>query len=167
MKGKWLFLAVLPLLILSSIPLVLAESAQRVSVTAVTFNQVMGEPERDWTTDGGIIHRVLTRTGNVKLTIDGQTPIVGTLTETVHTMINTKTGEMIIQNLECTWTFPGGSFEGVKQTRVTGSSPDVVDEMWQHAIFQGSGIYEGCKLMLSVEAPPFPPTYRGTMLILN
>jgi hypothetical protein len=141
-----------------------AEPAQKIPVTAVTFNQVMGVPEKDWTTDGGIIHRVISRTGNVKLTIDGQAPVVGTLTESVHTMINTKTGEMVVQN-DCIWTFPMGSFEGVKQTRVAGSSPEVVDEMWQHAVFQGSGIYEGFKLMLLVEAPPFPPTYTGFLLM--
>jgi hypothetical protein len=164
LKGKWLVFAVLPLLMLALVPTILAEPAQKIPVTAVTFNQVNGPFAKDWTTDGGIVHRVFTRTGNVMLAIDGQAPIVGTLSEGVHTMINTKTGEMVIQNFDAIWTFTGGSFAGVKQTRVTGNYP-VVDELEQHVVFQGTGIYEGCTLMLSVDAPPFPPTYIGTMLV--
>ncbi len=139
----------------------MAASPKKIPVTAVTFNQVNNTPETR-TTNGGIIHTVFERTGNVRLTIDGQAPIVGTLSEVVHTMNNTKTGEAVGQNFDAVWTFAGGSFEGVKQTRISTVPTFSLD---QHVVFQGSGIFEGQTLMLSQEAPPFPPTYTGFLLI--
>jgi hypothetical protein len=164
MKRKWLIFALLPLLMLTLVPTILAEPAQKVTVTAQTFNQVNGEPEKDWTTDGGIVHTVYVRTGDVKLTIDGQAPIIGTFSETEHLTVNTKTGESVIQSYDV-WTFAGGSFEGIKQNRIETSGPTTIISLEQHAVFQGSGVYEGSTLMLSQEAPPFPPIYTGTMLV--
>jgi hypothetical protein len=164
LKGKWFVFALLPLLMLAIVPTILAEPAQKTPVTAITYNQVNGASET-WTTEGGIMHTIAQRTGNVMLTIEGQAPIEGTISETVHAMVNTKTGKSVIQNFDSTWTFPGGSFQGVKQVRTEYSSPTVVAQVNQHVVFQGTGIYEGCTLMLSVDAPPFPPTYVGTMLV--
>jgi hypothetical protein len=152
------------LMIFAAVLPVMAAPEQKIPVTAVTSNQVNGTPEA-WTTDGGITHSMYTRTGTITLTIDGQAPIVGTLSEVAHSMINTKTGKFVGQNFDCVWTFTGGSFEGTKQTRITADANGKYLTLEQHVVFQGSGVFDGYTMKLTQEAPPFPPIYTGSLLI--
>jgi hypothetical protein len=163
MKGKILGICIVLLLVaILATPIAVAEPAQKIPVTAVTSgasNTIIEER----TTNGGIYHSISTRDGGtVTLTKEGQAPIVGTYSEVVHLTRNTKTGETVIQNFDAVWVFTGGSFEGLKQTRITSGTPLTIE---QHAVFQGTGIFEGQTLMLSQEAPPYPAIYTGILLI--
>jgi hypothetical protein len=160
----FLFLA-LSMLSIAAVP-VFAEPAQKVSVIAQTFNQVNAAPEKIWTTNGNILHmQGVVRTGEVWLKVGEEPAIYGTMVESTQTVVDISTGMVISQNHKTIWTFADGSFEGVKIVKQETAGPTTILEMNQHAVLKGSGIYEGYTLMLSMEAPPFPPTYTGTLLI--
>jgi len=150
----------------------MADPAQRSSVTARTFGQVDSPPEKITTTDGGIIHmQGVTRTGNVILTINGQTPLTGKEMEVMDFMINTKTLEIEAHSHKLVFTFVGGTFEGQKTSKETGviSIRQIPETLEQHTVMQGSGIFEGQTLMLTenwVKATATgPPIYEGSLLI--
>jgi hypothetical protein len=171
MRGKLFFVLALVLLMLFAVLPVMAASPKKIPVTAITSNQVTGLPEKEWTTDGGIIHQQgRLRTGVITLTIDGQAPLVGVLSELMDFTTNTKIGELKACAHKCVFTFAGGSFEGVKTLRMT-SDPvtKAILEQEQHAVLQGSGAFEGCTLMLSQDweltSPPVPKVYTGFLLI--
>ncbi len=165
MKGKCPLFAMLFSMLIMVAP-ALAEPAQKIPVTVETFGGT-NVPSETRETNGGIIHQEAIRAGNVRLTIDGQAPIIGTYSEFVHITINTKTGEVMIQNSDVL-TFPGGSFEGIKQTRQETAGPTTVLAVEQHAVLQGSGAFNGQILMISmdwVQGDPLPRLYSGFLLI--
>jgi hypothetical protein len=60
------------------------------------------------------------------------------------------------------WTFPGGTFEGIAQVQTHGPSFTVFES---HIVLQGTGVFEGQKLYLSLQRPPTPTSYFGELLI--
>jgi len=164
--GRKIILIGMIALMLTLVAPALAEPAQRIQVTVETSGG-SNIPSETHQTNGGIIHQEAIRTGNVKLTIDGQTPIVGTYSETVHITINTKTGDVVLQNSDVL-TFPGGTFEGIKQTRQVTAGPTTILSIEQNAVFQGYGTFDGQKLMISMDwaqGDPTPRLYTGILLI--
>jgi len=169
MRKTFLLVSLLVFLMLIIALPVMAESPKKIPVTLVTSGTSNSPPEKTWTTEGGIVHsQGAVRTGGATLTIDGQVPLVGTVTEDLGpSVINTKTGEMVGHALKCVFTFPGGSFEGVKITKATyENGKNVATE--QHSVLQGSGVFEGCTLVLSQDweltTPPMPKVYTGFLL---
>jgi hypothetical protein len=147
--------------LLMAVAPVFAEPAQKIPITMVHAGSTVITETRQ--TNGGIFHYEGIRTGTCTLNIQGQAPLVGTYSESVHEVVNTKTGEVVIQNF-AVLTFAGGSFEGMKQNRVSSSGPTTITALDQHAVLHGTGIFEGQTLMVSQEAPPFPPIYTGFLL---
>lgn len=60
------------------------------------------------------------------------------------------------------WTFPGGTFEGIAQVQTHGPSFTIFES---HIVLQGTGIFEGQKLYLTLQRPPTPTSYFGELLI--
>ncbi len=152
---------------------VLAEPAQKFPVILTTQGQTIAPPERVWTTDGGILHSFGgVRGGPVYLTIGTNPAIEGTYIETGDQITNTKTGETIVHLSKMLCTFPGGSFEGTKtmnslSERINGVLVTIEQE--QHAVLQGSGIYEGQTLKIAYDwvltNPPVPKIYEGILIV--
>jgi hypothetical protein len=148
---------------------VIAASPKKIPVTAGTYAQVNSEPEKEWETEGGIVHEQgIVRTGNVMLNIEGQVPLIGTETEVMNIVENTKTGRTVVHSQKLVFTFEGGYFEGVKQSEEFNALP-LEFTLEQHAVLQGFGAFEGQTLMLtqywSLEMWPNPPVYEGYLLI--
>jgi hypothetical protein len=156
------FLVLSLMMMLAMFAPAMAGPAEKLVVTADTYNQVNDYTNmREIITDDSIIHRWgIIRTGDVDLTIDGET-IVGELYEVVDVVSNTKTNEVLTHFSPCVWSFVEGSFEGVKQAHFR-RDPDGNVIFTQHVIFQGTGIFEGCTLMM--ERPPIGGGYVGIML---
>jgi hypothetical protein len=150
----------------------MAEPAQLIPVTARTSGQTDSLPEKVITTDGGIIQmQGVTRTGRVTLTIDGQTPIVGTEEEVMDFSINTNNLEIVAHSHKLIFTFAGGTFEGQKTSMETGviSIRQIPQTLVQHTIMHGTGIFDGQKLMLTEDwalaTATGPPIYSGFLII--
>ena len=174
MKRMMILIPLLALLMLFAVVApVLAEPAQKLPVTLVTSGAFSGLPEKIWTTDGGIIHsQGQIRGGVVTLTIGQGPAIVGTYSENGDSITNTKTHEMIINFNKMVVTFPGGSFEGAKTARFTSeirNGVPVTIAQEQHAVLQGSGIYEGQTLKISQDwvltVPAVPKVYTGVLIV--
>jgi hypothetical protein len=151
----------------------MAAPAQKFPVTLDTKGKTIATAERTWTTDGGIIHSIGgVRGGPVFLTIGTGPTIEGTYIETGNSMINAKTLESIVNFNRMVCTFPGGSFEGAKTMRalyeIRNGLPVAIAQE-QHAVLQGSGIYEGQTLKIGYDwvltNPPLPKIYEGTLIV--
>jgi hypothetical protein len=172
MKKKIIFAPLIGVLILVSlISPVLACGQQKIAVTAVTSGQTNSAPEKEWTTEGGImVKQGITRTGSVRLTMNGVS-IVGALTEIATVFINTNNGNALVFSKKVVFAFATGSFEGVKTATETGVNPttQIPQTLKQYAILQGSGAYKGQTLVLTQEwtltTPPAAPIYEGYILI--
>jgi hypothetical protein len=173
MKTKMLILfPIIALLLTVAVAPAMAEPAQRIPVTVRTTGQTDSSPEKVITTDGGIIQmQGVTRTGKVTLTIVGQTPIVGTETEVMDFSINTNTLEIVAHSHKLVFTFAGGTFEGQKTSMETGviSIRQIPLTLEQHTVMQGTGTFDGQKLMLTEDwasaTATGPPIYSGFLII--
>jgi hypothetical protein len=174
MKRMMILISVLALLMLFAVVApVLAAPAQKFPVTLVTSGHTIAAPERTWTTDGGIIHSIGgVRGGPVFLTIGTEPTIEGTYIETGNSIINTKTGETVVNFNRMVCTFLGGSFEGAKAMRslseIRNGVPVTIAQE-QHAVLQGSGIYEGQTLKIGYDwvltVPAVPKVYTGVLIV--
>jgi len=161
------------LMLLAIVTPVLAAPAQKFPVTLDTKGKTIATAERTWTTDGGIEHSFGgVRGGPVYLTIGTGPVIVGTYIEIGDSMINHKTGETIVNFHKMLCEFPGGSFEGAKTMRALyeiRNGVPVAVEQEQHAVLQGSGIYEGQTLKIGYDwvltDPPLPKIYEGILIV--
>jgi len=147
---------------------VIAASPKKIPATARTYAQVNSEPEKEWETEGGILHEQgIVRTGNVMLNVQGQAPLIGTEMEALDIVENTKTGKTVVHSQKLVFTFEGGYFEGVKQSREFNALP-LEFTLEQHVVLQGFGAFEGQTLMLtqywSLAMWPNPPVYEGFLL---
>ena len=174
MKKKSIIVSMFAILmLLAVVSPAMAAPAQKFPVTLDTKGKTIAPAERTWTTDGGIIHSIGgVRGGPVFLTIDTNPTITGTYIETGNSVINTKTGETIVHFNKMVCIFPLGSFEGAKTMRSLSEIREgkpVTLEQEQHAVLQGSGIYEGQTLKIGYDwvltNPPLPKIYEGILIV--
>jgi hypothetical protein len=173
MKTKLLILfPIIACLLTFTVAPAMAEPAQRIPVTARTSGQIDSSPEKVIITEGGVIQmQGVTRTGRVTLTIDGQTPLVGTEEEVMDFSINTNTLEIVAHSHKLVFTFTGGTFEGQKTSYETGviSIRQIPQTLEQHTVMHGTGTFDGQKLMLTEDwalaTATGPPTYIGVLII--
>ena len=167
--NKKIALLILGLVVISLLTApVIAVSPQKIPVTARTYAQVNSEPEKEWETEGGILHEQgIVRTGNVMLNIQGQVPLIGTEREAMNIVENTQTGRTVVHSQKLVFTFEGGYFEGVKQSTEFNALP-LEFTLEQHVVLQGFGVFEGQTLMLTqywaLAMWPNPPVYEGFLL---
>jgi hypothetical protein len=162
-------------MLLSAVSPVLAEPAQKFSVTLDTKGSTISPAEKSWTTNGGIVHSIGgVRGGPVYLWIGAGPKITGTYIETATLIVNTKTGESVTNFNKMVCTFPGGSFEGEKTARTTTEiieGKTVVVAMEQHGVLHGSGIYEGQTMKIGYDwvltDPILPKIYTGVLIVPN
>ena len=161
------------LMLLSMVSPVLAEPAQKIPITLVTKGSFSSSAEREWTTDGDITHSFGTvRGGPVYLTIGTNPTIEGTYIETGNSVLNHKTENHIVHLHKMVCEFPGGSFEGAKimtaHYEIRSGVPVTITQS-QHAVLQGSGIYEGQTLKIGYDwvltTPPLPKIYSGVLIV--
>ena len=76
--------------------------------------------------------------------------------------VNTKTGEAVFHYLVI-WTFEGGSFEGVMQSRLE-SYPQPYEYYEIHCILKGTDAFKGQTLHLSYEGSTIAPVWNGYLL---
>ena len=143
-------------------PTVMADPSTKTPVTA-TSERIGVVPGEQWTTNGGIIQiRGQQVTYKVTLNIFGESSLFGLSSNVWNGRVNPKTGKMII-HYETVWTFSGGSFEGVLQSRLE-SSPPPYEYYEIHGVLKGTGVFEGQKLMLSYEGSTINPEWTGILL---
>ena len=160
------------LMLLSMVSPVLAEPAQKFSVSLETKGSMI-TPADTRTTNGGIMYSVGgARGGPVYLRIDNGPKITGEYIETAISITNTKTGESVTSFHKMVCDFPGGSFEGTKVARTSSEIIDgkpVIVAMEQHGVLHGSGIYEGQTLKIGYDwvltTPPVPKIYTGVLIV--
>ncbi len=150
---------------------VLAAPAQKFAVVLKTSGSKIADPEKAWVTDGNISHTFGgIRGGPATLKIGANPTITGTYEETSDFNVNQKTHEMIGTFHKMLCTFPGGSFEGTKVARmVLDPVTHLQIAMEQHAVLQGSGIYEGQTLKIEqywvAADPQTTKDYVGVLIV--
>jgi len=113
--------------------------------------------EKEWTTEGGIVHQqgiIRTAVATIKI---GEVTYVGAIHAVVDKMTNTKTSLATNHYHKWTISFP-------VQTGLAQSGEFVGTNVWTyetnptylqgHAVLQGSGAFEGQTLKIEVEYPP-------------
>ena len=151
---------------------VMAKPAQRIPVTVVLSNVGQDPYEKQWLTNGGIVHNIGgPRWGTAILTIEGHDPLEGTYSELANSNLNTKTGALITCDREgkTVLTFDDGSFEGKIHHFITLDAGWLVIARRKHGVLQGSGVFEGCTLTISQdwELGDGTPTYTGFLLVAH
>jgi hypothetical protein len=144
---------------------IMAAPATKIPVTATSERTgvVSGE---SWTTNGGVTHfRDYQVTYDISLNIEGEGSLAGISSNVWNGRVNTKTGKAVLQ-YNAIWSFPGGSFEGVIQSRLE-SYPPPYEYYEIHCVLKGTGVFEGQKLMLSYEGTTTDPVWEGFLLRPN
>jgi hypothetical protein len=174
MNKKVLVFAVALIIVVMLATPVMAEPAQKIPVTAELYDKIRGDPEKIWRTNGGTTHvQGAVTTGKIRLTIDGQDPLEGTYWYSNSYVVNTKWALAAQHMHKWVLSFEGGSFEGQKtrfSTFEPGTGGKVVWTIKQHTVLQGSGVFKGWTLKLSmdwVQGDPLPRIYTGFLLIPN
>lgn len=155
-----IFVALLSIIILATPIMATPATKTPVTATSVRTGTASGE---SWVTNGGIMQfRGYQVVYAVTLNIEGESSLEGTSSNVWNGRLNMKTGEMII-HYNVVWTFPGGSFEGIIQSRLE-SYPQPYEYYEIHGVLQGTGVFEGQKLNLSYEGSTIDPVWEGFLI---
>ena len=115
----------------------------------------------------GLSHRLLRTTWNVKLFIDGSaTPIDGTAVSIRHVLYAYAKLQMAVYEEYYELTFPteGGGFEGNGHILLTDYAGGTNYDVRIHALFHGTGAYEGQTLNVGRDKGPASFVWEGYLL---
>ncbi len=169
--NKTLVLITLAVLLLATFAVsTVAASAEKVAVEATQAGSIVPGSSGSWRiTDGGrLTLQNWAGGGVITLTIPGKGTFNGTSTSVDIGTVNLATGDSSIL-LKSIWNFGStGTFVGEIHLKGTGASfanPSGTYLVNAHAVFQGTGSFEGQTLMLSYQGAKPPISWEGFLLI--
>ena len=162
-----IFVALMAVAMLATplVAMVTAEPSQGQKVPVTLQWTATGTTTLERNDTDGLSHRLLRTTWKVKLFIDGSTtPIEGTAVSIRHVLWAYSKLQMAVYDEYYELSFPTGGFEGNGHILLTDYAGGTNYDVRIHALFHGTGAYEGQTLNVGRDKGPASFEWEGYLL---